>query len=47
MQTIVDKVSQGVYKPNIYHTFNFNEVQQAHAMMENNQAAGKLVVMVN
>lgn len=46
LQTIVDKVAAGKYKPNIFRVFDFTELPQAHDMMEKNLAAGKLVVKV-
>lgn len=44
MQTIVDKVASGAYKPNTFRVFEFEDLQEAHRMMEENKAAGKLVV---
>lgn len=46
LQTIVDKVAQGAYKPNIHQVFEFAQAAEAQDMMEKNQAAGKLVVKV-
>ena len=46
LQTILDRVAQGIYRPNIHKVFSFDELPQAHEMMEQNRAAGKLVVMV-
>ena len=45
LQQIVQKVESGAYKPNIDRIFSFEELPEAHRIMENNQAAGKLVVM--
>ncbi len=46
MQKIVDKVKTGLYRPNIHQIFRFHEVPWAHDLMENNHAAGKLVIKV-
>lgn len=46
LQTIVDHVASGAYKPNIHQIFPFEELPQAQDMMEKNLAAGKLVVNV-
>ncbi|MCV6638940.1 zinc-binding dehydrogenase [Candidatus Albibeggiatoa sp. nov. NOAA] len=45
MQQIVQKVESGAYQTNIDRVFSFEELHEAHQIMENNQAAGKLVVM--
>ena len=45
LQQIVQKVESGAYKINIDRIFSFEEVPEAHRIMESNQAAGKLVVM--
>ncbi len=45
LQQIVQKVESGAYKTNIDRIFSFEEVPEAHRIMESNQAAGKLVVM--
>jgi threonine dehydrogenase-like Zn-dependent dehydrogenase len=45
MQQIVQKVESGAYAANIDRVFSFDELPEAHRIMENNQAAGKLVVM--
>jgi len=47
LQQIVNKVEDGTYKANLYKTFSFKELHQAHDMMENNKAIGKLVVLVD
>jgi len=44
LQEIVRRVEQGRYQPNIYRTFTFTELAEAHRVMEQNQASGKLVV---
>lgn len=46
LQTIAGRVAQGIYRPNIHQVFSFEELPQAHEMMEQNRAAGKLVVRV-
>ncbi|MEM9258868.1 MAG: zinc-binding dehydrogenase [Bacteroidota bacterium] len=46
LQKIVDKVASGRYLPNIHQVFSFATLPLAMEMMENNQAAGKLVVRV-
>ncbi|MCB0560007.1 MAG: zinc-binding dehydrogenase [Lewinellaceae bacterium] len=46
LQTIVGRVAKGIYQPNIHKVFSFTELPQAHEMMEQNRAAGKLVVKV-
>ncbi len=47
LQQIVDHVASGAYSPNIHQVFDFDELPQAHDTMENNRAAGKLVVRVS
>ena len=44
MQTIVDKVASGAYLANIHEVFPFEKLKDAHYIMENNLAAGKLVI---
>jgi NADPH:quinone reductase-like Zn-dependent oxidoreductase len=43
-QQIVDKVQAGAYKAKPSRVFAFEEIAQAHRVMEASQAAGKLVV---
>ena len=43
-QEIVDKVQAGVYRAKPARVFAFEEIAEAHRMMEASQAAGKLVV---
>jgi NADPH:quinone reductase len=43
-QEIVDKVQAGVYRAKPARVFAFEEIADAHRMMEASQAAGKLVV---
>ncbi|WP_353573316.1 zinc-binding dehydrogenase [Candidatus Albibeggiatoa sp. nov. BB20] len=45
LQQIIQKVELGTYKTNIDRVFDFEELHEAHQIMENNQASGKLVVM--
>lgn len=44
LQTIVDQVVSGHYSPNIDRVFDFKDLPLAHQMMEQNLAAGKLVI---
>ncbi|WNJ16730.1 zinc-binding dehydrogenase [Pontibacter sp. G13] len=44
LQEIVRKVEQGIYRPHIYQTFSFDHLQEAHQMMEESRAVGKMVV---
>ena len=46
LQTIAGRVAQGIYHPNIHQVFSFEELPRAHEVMEQNRAAGKLVVRV-
>jgi len=46
LQTIVDRVAQGTYKAKPARVFRFEEIQEAHRLMESNQANGKIVVVV-
>jgi NADPH:quinone reductase-like Zn-dependent oxidoreductase len=46
MQSIVDKAAAGKYKAKPYRVFKFEEIQDAHRLMESNQAEGKIVVTV-
>jgi NADPH:quinone reductase-like Zn-dependent oxidoreductase len=46
LQTIVDRVQAGQYKAQPVKVFHFSEVQDAHRLMESNQANGKIVVSV-
>ena len=47
LQSIVNHVASGAYKANIHQVFPFAELPQAQDVMENNLAAGKLVVTVD
>jgi NADPH:quinone reductase-like Zn-dependent oxidoreductase len=46
LQDIVDRVASGNYKAKPARVFRFEEIQEAHRVMESNQANGKLVVKV-
>ena len=46
LQTIVDRVASGRYKAKPARVFRFEEVGDAHRLMESNQAGGKMVVTV-
>ncbi|HEV3057200.1 MAG TPA: zinc-binding dehydrogenase [Vicinamibacterales bacterium] len=43
-QTIADRVAAGTYKAKPAHVFRFEEIQDAHRLMESGQATGKIVV---
>jgi NADPH:quinone reductase len=43
-QTIVDRVAAGAYEARPAQVFEFEQIREAHRMMESNQANGKLVV---
>jgi NADPH:quinone reductase-like Zn-dependent oxidoreductase len=43
-QEIIDKVEAGIYKAKPSRVFAFEEIAEAHRVMEASQAAGKLVV---
>jgi NADPH:quinone reductase-like Zn-dependent oxidoreductase len=45
-QTIVDRVADGTYKAKPARVFRFEEIQEAHRVMEAGDASGKLVVTV-
>lgn len=46
LQTIVDRVATGTYKAKPAKVFRFEDIQEAHRLMESNQANGKLVVQL-
>jgi NADPH:quinone reductase len=46
LQTIVDRVAAAEYKAKPARVFSFDEIQEAHRVMEANRANGKLVVRV-
>jgi NADPH:quinone reductase-like Zn-dependent oxidoreductase len=43
-QDIVDRVAAGAYKAKPAKVFRFEDIQEAHRLMESNQANGKIVV---
>jgi len=45
-QTIVDRAKAGTYKAKPAKVFQFEEIQEAHQLMESNEASGKIVVVV-
>jgi NADPH:quinone reductase-like Zn-dependent oxidoreductase len=45
LQRVVREVEAGVYRPNVDRVFGLDDIVAAHRYMENNQAAGKLVVV--
>jgi NADPH:quinone reductase-like Zn-dependent oxidoreductase len=45
LQRVIREVEAGVYRPNIDRVFGLDEIVAAHRYMENNQAAGKLVIL--
>jgi len=44
LQTIVDRAASGAYKAKPARVFRFEQIRQAHELMESNQAGGKIVV---
>jgi len=44
LQTIVDRAAAGTYQAKPARVFRFEEIQEAHRVMESNRANGKLVV---
>lgn len=45
LNTIVQRVEAGRYRPNVHQVFPFEELPLAHQTMERNEAIGKLVVL--
>jgi len=45
-QTIVDRVASGAYKAKPARVFRFEDLQEAHRLLETNEAGGKIVVRV-
>jgi NADPH2:quinone reductase len=43
-QSIVDRVAQGAYRAKPAKVFRFEQIQDAHRLMESNKAGGKIVV---
>jgi NADPH:quinone reductase-like Zn-dependent oxidoreductase len=46
LQTIADHVAAGRYKAKPARVFRFEDIQEAHRVMESHQAGGKMVVLV-
>jgi NADPH:quinone reductase len=46
LQTIANQVAAGRYKAKPARVFGFEDIQEAHRVMEANQAGGKMVVLV-
>jgi NADPH:quinone reductase-like Zn-dependent oxidoreductase len=46
MQTIVDRVESGAYQAAPARVFRFEEIREAHRLMEASEANGKLVVAI-
>jgi len=44
MQTIVDNASNGLYHAKPAKVFEFKDIAQAHDLMENDKACGKIVI---
>lgn len=47
MQEIVDLVAAGKYQAKPSRVFKFDEIHEAHRVMESNQANGKMVVVID
>ncbi|HEY6336199.1 MAG TPA: zinc-binding dehydrogenase [Alphaproteobacteria bacterium] len=45
-QTFVDRVADGSYRAKPARVFRFEEIREAHRLMESNQAGGKIVVRI-
>lgn len=45
LRRVVHEVEAGVYRPNVDRVFGLDDIVAAHRYMENDQAAGKLVVV--
>jgi NADPH2:quinone reductase len=45
-QTIVERAANSAYKAKPVRTFRFEDIQQAHRLLESNEAGGKIVVRV-
>jgi NADPH:quinone reductase len=45
-QSIVGRVGEGIYKTKPVRVFRFDEIREAHRLMEANEAGGKIVVRV-
>ncbi|HZR23672.1 MAG TPA: zinc-binding dehydrogenase [Vicinamibacterales bacterium] len=47
LQTIVDRAAAGIYQAKPARVFRFEDIQDAHRLMESNQANGKIVVTLD
>jgi NADPH:quinone reductase len=45
LQQIIDRAASGVYQAKPAKVFRFEEIQEAHRLIESNQANGKLVIL--
>lgn len=45
-QTIVDRVARGAYKAKPANVFRFEDIREAHRLLESHEAGGKIVVRV-
>jgi NADPH:quinone reductase-like Zn-dependent oxidoreductase len=45
LQRVVDQVEAGVYRSNVDRVFGLDDIVAAHRYMEDDQAAGKVVVV--
>ncbi|HET9375984.1 MAG TPA: zinc-binding dehydrogenase, partial [Chthoniobacterales bacterium] len=45
LQQIIDRAGSGVYQAKPAKVFRFEEIQEAHRLIESNQANGKLVIL--
>jgi NADPH:quinone reductase-like Zn-dependent oxidoreductase len=45
-QTIVGRVAEGIYKAKPARVLRFEEIREAHRLMEANEAGGKIVIRV-
>ena len=46
LQAIAAEIERGCYKAKPTRVFRFEEIQEAHRVMESNEAKGKLVVVL-
>jgi NADPH:quinone reductase-like Zn-dependent oxidoreductase len=46
LQAIVDRAASGEYRAKPARVFEFNQIQQAHRLMESNEANGKIVIQL-